>query len=301
MFCLFTIKLIVFLLVLLNEVNCNSNIVIANVFLFHFGMELSEWVDIWLYFVKYQHYIKYTIITDKLESDFKHESLPNNVKVLTTSLLNISEKARLILNMNEPLTISQPYKLCDYRILFGILFKNELDFGCNDNKCQYWGWSDFDSIVGNIFDTSFFPLLTSNTNNMLAEYLQHYNKYDIIATNNIIPTNGPFALLKYNNMTIHLYKLVASYSSSLTIQKPALIDEIGMKHAIAFQEKIQRLKMYTPPQDMTCKNQWLWYNGTLYDLKRVTRPRCAYFHYGGGTGMLYTMSMYICVSDGIYI
>ena len=278
---------IAFLSILLNLILLTvSSSPVANIFLFHFGSEVSEWINIWLYFVKYQQNIQYTVLTDKAVADFKYETLSQNIKIISTSIKEITERARLVLNMTESLLIPNPYKLCDYRILFGLIFKHELDIGCGNQPCEYWGWSDFDNIAGNVFDNSFFPQLSSTNQavDVTSKEWLAYKKYDIIATNYGIPTNGPFSLLKNNYVTTHLYKLVANYISSLQSNKPAYADEVGLKHAILFQEKLRRLTIYTPPQDMTCKNHWLWYNGTLYDLRRVARIRCAYFHYGGGSG-----------------
>lgn len=79
----------------------------------------------------------------KIYSDVQYEgTLPDNVAIVKTSLKAIKERTEQIVGFD--VCLSRPYKLCDYRPLFGEIFKKDLA------KYDFWGYCDLDIIIGDI-------------------------------------------------------------------------------------------------------------------------------------------------------
>lgn len=82
--------------------------------------------------------IDFLIVTD-IENNFKHGE---NVKFISMTLEDIRKRASKRFNMKCQL--SKPYKLCDYKPAYGLIFEDLLA------GYEFWGYCDPDCIYGNI-------------------------------------------------------------------------------------------------------------------------------------------------------
>jgi len=67
---------------------------------------------------------------------------PDNVRIYKTDLLSVKERATKVLGFEA--TLDRPYKLCDYRPVYGLMF-SDLLIGYD-----YWGHCDVDMIFGDL-------------------------------------------------------------------------------------------------------------------------------------------------------
>lgn len=102
------------------------------------------------YFGKFPNTIEAFIMSCKNNSEFdwliftddKIKELPENVTIVYTSLC---EMKKLIENkLGFEINLSAPYKLCDYRPAFGVIFEDYL------KTYDFWGYGDIDLIYGKL-------------------------------------------------------------------------------------------------------------------------------------------------------
>ncbi len=96
------------------------------------------WMDLWIKSVCYNPTIDFLVITDQnTPSD-----IPENLHFINSTLPDIKKKAESKLGMS--ICLKAPYKLCDYKCVFGKILEEEL------KGYDYWGHCDFDMIFGDI-------------------------------------------------------------------------------------------------------------------------------------------------------
>lgn len=100
---------------------------------------VPHWIDYFLRSCVFNKGIDWILFTDQSLKANQYE----NIKIINTSLaeLNIlvSEKT------NVQVSIRHPYKLCEFRPAFGLIFNDYLQ------DYDYWGYCDIDLIFGDIF------------------------------------------------------------------------------------------------------------------------------------------------------
>lgn len=104
----------------------------------YFG-ELKPEFYIWLDSCRYNETIDFLFVTDQKISK---QICPKNVKVLNLNLEDIKYRANRVFNFEVEL--STPYKLCDYKIAYGLIFEEEF------RNYDFWGYCDSDMVIGNI-------------------------------------------------------------------------------------------------------------------------------------------------------
>lgn len=75
-------------------------------------------------------------------SDGTYANLPSNVRIVHSSLADIKQRAEKALGFE--VALDTPYKCCDYKAIYGLIFKEEL------NSYNYWGHCDLDLIWGDL-------------------------------------------------------------------------------------------------------------------------------------------------------
>lgn len=121
--------------------------------------------------------------------------LPPNVKLAPYSLADIRDAAAQALSF--PVSLNDPYKLCDFRPAYGLLFEDLL------KEYDFWGYGDIDVIYGKIRH-----IITD-------EVLQ---QYDIISARKEY-LSGFFALYRNNEKIRHLFRESRDYQK--VFQDPA--------------------------------------------------------------------------------
>ena len=114
--------------------NKEIRICIINVW---FG-NLPNYFPLWLKSASFNPNIDFLIFGDQSYN----EALPDNVAFYKTDLEFIRKRAADILGMET--VLETPYKLCDYKVLYGKIFEGYL------NGYDYWGHCDLDLIWGNL-------------------------------------------------------------------------------------------------------------------------------------------------------
>lgn len=104
---------------------------------FYFG-KLPNYFNLWLLSAGRNMDIDFFFFTDSTEQyDF-----PKNVRKIQTTFEEVKE--RLQKNIDIEIALSAPYKICDYRPVFGLAFKDYLE------GYDFWGHCDIDLIFGDI-------------------------------------------------------------------------------------------------------------------------------------------------------
>ena len=111
----------------------NLKICIINIY---FG-KLSDWFDIWISTAKYNKDIDFLLITDQ---SIKIDA--PNIKTLKMTFDDFKKKAKEKLRFN--IKLNDPYKLCDYKVVWGIILEDML------KDYDYWGECDNDIVFGNL-------------------------------------------------------------------------------------------------------------------------------------------------------
>lgn len=70
--------------------------------------------------------------------------LPSNIKVIPITFSEI--KKRIQEAMQQNISLQEPYRICDFRPMFGLIFKQYL------NEYNFWGHCDIDIIFGKLDD-----------------------------------------------------------------------------------------------------------------------------------------------------
>lgn len=97
-----------------------------------------EWLDYFLKACAHNTSIQWLLIGD----GEKPEQLPDNIRFENINLNHFNLLASNKLNLQ--IEIENPYKICDLRPAFGIIFSDYID------ENDFWGYADLDVIFGNI-------------------------------------------------------------------------------------------------------------------------------------------------------
>ena len=161
---------------------------------------------LWLKSVKWNSSIDFLLVTDAEVDD-----IPANMKVVKMSLQDIKHLAEQELGMN--ISLEYPFKLCDFRPAFGIIFNQYL------KGYDYWGSCDMDLVFGDL--KKFF-----------ARYkLYKYDKF---------LHQGHLALYRNNSTINSAFRLPGSYYSYkqvFTSNASFVFDEFNRINSIFYHNK----------------------------------------------------------------
>lgn len=102
----------------------------------YFGC-FPNYFPLWVKSCSYNPTIDFWIFTDQIIED-----LPANVKCVKMTLLEMKNRATKVLGFNA--TLSRPYKCCDYKPIYGLMFADYVQ------HYDYWGHCDIDLIFGDL-------------------------------------------------------------------------------------------------------------------------------------------------------
>ncbi len=97
-----------------------------------------NYFHLWIKSASLNPNIDFYIISD---SFFPYE-LPPNIFLINMSLGEIKERLENAIGVS--IKLPQPYKLCDYKPAYGLIFDDIV------SKYDYWGWCDPDIIFGDL-------------------------------------------------------------------------------------------------------------------------------------------------------
>lgn len=156
----------------------------------YFG-KLPKNFDFWLLTCSKNPTINWIIFTD----DKRKFKLPHNVKFIYTTFEEM--KKRIQSNYDFTIVIDRPWKLCDFKVAYGDIFKEEL------KDYDYWGYCDIDLAWGDI------------RNFITEDILEMYEKIGFQGHSTIFKNNQEVNT-RYKNMIPGLptYKEIFSTSKS---------------------------------------------------------------------------------------
>lgn len=242
----------------------------------YFGKLRSDF-KMWLKSCETNRTIDFILFTD---NEYE-EQLPPNVKIVNITLKDIKNKMQKKLMCD--VSLEKPYKLCDYKPMFGLIFEDYI------KKYDFWGYCDMDLIFGDIrcFVTE--------------QLLENYERIYI---------HGHFSLYKNNNKMKYLFKTNMkkwSYIDVCKNNKIYIFDElVGMYKICQYKD----IKMYTGVDFVDISNEntnfkiavkkeefffnqktnhihqtFQWKNGKLYyvyeESEKIKYDEILYIHYSG--------------------
>jgi hypothetical protein len=163
--------------------------------------EWPEYLPCFLSTAKETKYVNWLIFSD-------NEVLPINVpniflhKISTQDFKKLARKA-----LGVETSLSNPYKLCDYKPFYGDLFKELLE------DYKYWGHCDLDILVGDL-DKDLKYLRKSS-----PDVISFYQSF----------ISGPICIYKNNNVINKLYREISDFENYLKDPEHIAIDENNNK------------------------------------------------------------------------
>lgn len=161
----------------------------------YFG-RFPNYFPLWLKSCSYNPTIDFWVFTDQ-----NNQKLPPNVKCVKMSLHEMRGRATKVLGFEAAL--SRPYKCCDYKPIYGLMFADYLQ------NYDYWGHCDIDLIFGN-----------------LQKFFDDYNLYDYEKFGML----GHLSLFKNNEKVNKAYMIPnghMSYLDVFTDEKNKVFDELA--------------------------------------------------------------------------
>lgn len=229
--------------------------------------KFPDWIPYWLKSCESNRNIDFFIVTD-----IKGLLVPNNVHIIDISIQQLKKISEEKLKMD--ISLERPYKICDYKPVYGIIFEDYL------KEYDYWGHCDFDLIWGDI------------------KYF--IEKYDIEKYDKFLPL-GHLALYRNSEKCNKYYKMSGSrcgdYKTVFKNEKNYAFDETDGIFSIYKKNKLPmfkdrifaeiktfhkrfRLKM----RDKNYKHQVFYYeNGKIYRAfqknKKIQTEEYIYIHF----------------------
>ena len=163
----------------------------------YFG-KFPKYIDLWLNSCAYNPDINWIIYTDQ-----KMNNLPSNVEAKNLTFMQLGELASKKLN-DDSISLQYPYKICDFRPAFGIIFEDDI------KGFDFWGHCDFDMIFGDI---------------------RKYFTDELLKDHDKLLKNGHLTLYRNDTKTNSLFLLQGSSYDSKTvfnINKNFTYDEVGI-------------------------------------------------------------------------
>lgn len=222
------------------------------------------WFPGFLLSCKHNEDIDWLFFTDcKIPKEY-----PSNVKFEKCSIDFISELASKKLKFKVKIT--KPYKLCDLKPAYGLVFEDYLE------SYDFWGHCDIDIIFGDI---------------------RKFITNDILAQNDIISsfkkrTSGHFTLFKNNHSINNIFLKLDNYHININLEKNLMIDERAMTQYL--KKHINEYKiswntwLFNFPHDFLEENDnktpgrltpncgpWHWEKGKIY----IDNSEVMYLHF----------------------
>ena len=168
----------------------------------YFG-KLPNYFDLWMLSASYNSKFDFLIYTDSDDEILKMKY--SNIIVKRTTFSDFSNNIKRL--FNYPISLESPYKLCDYRPMYGHALALDLE------KYTFWGHCDVDLIFGD--------LSKYITDDILKQYDRIYNHGHLTLYRNIPKMN-------YLYKIEHSYYDCVSYKYVCKTDFLLAFDEVGM-------------------------------------------------------------------------
>lgn len=231
----------------------NYSICIVGVY---FG-KLPEYFNLWLESCKRNKDIDFLVVGDNELVD-----LPQNIKCIKMSLPEMKELAQYKLGMQ--ISLERPYKCCDFKVVYGIIFEDYL------KEYDFWGHCDFDLIFGDLRKFFTDEILTTYDRILPLGHLSLYrntaevnNRYKL--TGSIVGDyvtvftsdknfafdewRGIYSIYKSNNLPMYDRRVFADIASVYTRFRLALKDK-NYKHQVFYWENGKVIRAFSKKKEI---------------------------------------------------
>lgn len=228
-----------------------------------------NYFNLWLETAGYNSTIDFFIITD-IASDL---DFPPNVYVINMSFEALTKRIQTMFDFN--ICLAKPYKLCDYRPLYGLLFDDII------KNYDFWGYCDFDVILGN--------LRKFITDEMLNQYEKIYTRGHLSLYKNILWINQ--LCLEHHVFNTYTYKEAFTTNYACHFDEWGGISKIWQLKGLRFYDEIDfadtRINIFhfelAEPMKKDHKLKAFYWNkgklfGYVYDGSRISKKEYAYLH-----------------------
>lgn len=193
----------------------NINLTKIVIIVCYFG-NIPDYFELWLKSCEENDTVNFLVFTDQQINKY----YPKNVKIEIMTIDDIRMLFSRKLGFN--VSLNRPYKLCDFRPAYGILFEDYL------KKFDFWGHCDIDQIFGDI--RAFINEKILNQYDRIL-YLGHFSLYrNSEKINNLFKLNG----------STYGYKTVFKFQENYAFDEITGIKKIFEKNNI----KIYKEKIY---------------------------------------------------------
>jgi len=213
----------------------------------YFGVK-PVWLDAYLKSCRENKTIDWLFVTD-----LQLDTVPENVHVKPMSFSQFKAHVHAALGVHFPREAT-PYKICDYRPTFGVLFENEL------KKYDFWAFGDIDVIYGNI-------------RSFLSEDLME--AYDIVSTVKYYLA-GPLTLLRNTESVRFLYREHADHLRVFQCKETEPFEERGFSMTVARLAREGVVKVYREhlhANSTSSQRFYSWYNTFVTEADRKYSKR----------------------------
>lgn len=169
----------------------------------YFGT-LPNYFSLWLKTAAYNKNFDFLLFTDCNLAEY---GVPYNVKCIQMTFDEVKQRVGNILNFKY--VLHNPYKLCDYKPLYGLIFSDYL------REYEFWGHCDPDIIWGD--------LSAYITDDILSRYDRLYRRGHLCIYRNVPEINRAAITLpqkgKISYQDVYRHKYIAHYDEGVLIEK----------------------------------------------------------------------------------
>ena len=214
----------------------------------YMGNEFPDIIKAWAKSCEANPDFNFLLVSNINQKDIK---FPSNVKLLNITFADLRNRIQKLFEF--PISLNKPYKICDFKPVFGQIFKDELI------NYEWWGYTDIDVIYG---DMNKFI-----TPNMLNDFER-------------IGMYGHLSMYKNNDKMNNLYKEKGSiFNYKRVFSKPYsyIFDESDGMNMICEKNRIKWFKnlrladadRYSKRiteyfDNMHCPEVYLWNDGHIF-------------------------------------
>lgn len=228
----------------------------------------QPYMNIFMHTARHNPEVRFTLVTNLDENHqswaevFGNLTKPHNVVLAHYTFdMVVTEIQKNNLGLGpEPLSVMSPYKLIDFKPMYGTIFRKELV------GFSHWGWFDMDVHFGDI----------------KRSFECDYDNEDFISYDKT-RVNGPMMVSRNTEFVTTFYKNVLSYPKSLKLLRgvPAILfDEKHMNYMIRNNQSATLKRSHLRNCDVC--DIWMWYKGQMQN----TYDTCVISHFGGGGSAL---------------